>query len=283
MNFKTYRTYCFSLLFVANCFAFSNTETASNNSALASTPVLNTAAAGRNTLSTIRSDKDLLEVVRSANQEVYSSLQSFVCDEEIRRFKGRITGESRRLIDRVTAKVSFENGVEEYTAIRQNDRGLPSLSSLAGAWSTGEFGTLLQQTRQLLKTDSVIFRQYTDLNGVSAAVYGIETGEQDSPWDLQIGARHYRIPFRTEVWVARDSGEIMKITRVSTAMPAGMGISEIHWGVTLSAVELSGKTWLLPKTADYAVMYEGAGRREWNEMVFANYRHYGSEVALRFH
>jgi hypothetical protein len=61
-----------------------------------------------------------------------------------------------------------------------------------------------------------------------------------------------------------------------------MGISELRWSVTLERVDLNGKTWLLPKTGEYDVLYEKTGRREWNLMNFSGYHRYGSEVALRF-
>lgn len=228
------------------------------------------------------SNTELLGLVREANEEVYSNLQSFVCNEQMRRFKGRITGESSRQIDRVTAKVSFENGVERYSEIRQNEHERRAISSLSGAWSTGEFGTLLQQTQQLLRTQAVLFRNYADLDGTPAAVYTFDVSEQDSPWDLDVAGVHYRVPFHTEIWASRTTGQILKLERVSTSIPSGVGISQIRWGVTLQPVELNGKTWLLPKTGAYVVMYEQSGRREWNELSFSDYHRYGAEVALRF-
>ncbi len=224
----------------------------------------------------------LLALVDQANEELYATLQSFVCEEQIRRFEGLLGAESGRQIDTLAVRVSFENGVEHYTQIRQNNHERAAISSLAGAWSTGEFGTLLRQTQHLLQSQPTRFRMYADVEGTPVAVYGVGVSEQDSPWDLEIRAQHYRVPFRTEVYVSRASGQILRIKRVSTSIPSRLGISEIRWGVLLQAVRLNGRMWLLPKTGDYTVLYEGSGRREWNEMKFSNYRRYGSEVALRF-
>jgi len=225
---------------------------------------------------------DLLAKVRVVNDELYSSLQSFVCNEQMQRFEGSLDGDSARHIDTVSTKVSFENGVEHYTDIFQNQQQRASISSVPGAWSEGEFGTLLQQTQILLNVGPVSFRKYTEVNGTPAALYAVNISEQNSPWDLEVERRHYRIPFRTDVWVSRTTGEILKIERVSTTIPRRVGISEIRWGVTLKAVKLDEKTWLLPATGSYAVLYRSTGRREWNEMSFSEYRRYGSEVALRF-
>ena len=227
-------------------------------------------------------DRNLLLKIRQVNDDVFTSLQSFVCNEQIERFRGKAGSGDARPIDTVVAKVSFENGVEHYMDIRQNNRQRPSISSLSGAWSEGEFGTLLRQTQILLKAEPAMFQRYADVNGTSAAIYSFDVSEDDSPWDLEISSKHFRIPFRTDIWVSRDSGQILRIERTSTGVPWQMGISEIRWGVTLEPVEMNGRTWLLPKKGDYAVLYEDSGRREWNEMTFSNYHRYGSEVALRF-
>ena len=183
---------------------------------------------------------------------------------------------NRRFLRRV------QSFLEHYAEIRQNEHERASISNIAGAWSTGEFGTLLLQTQILLKTQPVVFEGNADLDGTAAAIYTVDISEQNSPWDLVIRAEHFRIPFRTKVWVSRATGHVLKIARASMGVPEGKGISGIHWGVTLEPVELNGKTWLLPRTGEYTVLYEQSGRREWNQITFSNYHRYGSEVTLRF-
>lgn len=225
---------------------------------------------------------DLLARARIANDDLYSSLQSFVCEEQIERYKGSLSAANGKRIDTVTTRVSFENGVEHYTDVYRNKRKRAAIEELPGAWSEGEFGTLLRQTQIALKTAPVQFREYTDLEGTPAAIYGVEVTEQNSAWDLLIESSHYRIPFRAEIWLARETGQILKVERTSTWIPSHMGISEIRWGVTLQMRELNGRSWLLPKAADYTVLYEQRGRREWNEMTFSAYRRYSSETSLWF-
>ncbi len=226
--------------------------------------------------------RDLTTLIEKSIEEIYLNLESFVCNEEIRRFRGSIAGAKLRQIDRLTARVSFENGIERYTDVRQNDRERPAFSRLIGAWSTGEYGTLLRQTDQLLRTPRVPFCSDTEIDGTPATLCSIWVLRQETPWDLKVRAHHYRIPFHTDVWVAKASGQILKLERVSTEVPRQMGISEIRWDVSLQTLELNGRTWLLPKTGRYAVLYGASGRSEWNEMTFSNYHRYGSEVSLRF-
>lgn len=231
---------------------------------------------------TAASGLEPLVKVRLANELLYSDLQSFVCNERMDRYKGALGGVEARRIDTVFTKVSFENGVEHYTDVRQNNRSRAQISSISGAWSEGEFGTLLRQTQVLLGSQVVVLQGKTDLNGTATVVYRFEVSEQDSPWNLDVEGTHYHLPFRTDVWVASSSGQILKIERTSMAIPLETKISEVRWSVSLDTVELNGKSWLLPGTGEYEVSYEESHRREWNLMSFSDYRRYGSEVALHF-
>jgi hypothetical protein len=223
-----------------------------------------------------------LERVRAANEQLYSDLESFVCHEQMVRYKGALSGDKAHQIDTVSARVSFENGTERYTEVRQNRQTRLSISAVPGAWSEGEFGTLLRQTELLLRMMPVKYLGDSHIDNTPTAVYAFEVNEQDSPWDLAVGGQHYRIPFRTEVSVARDSGDILDIERTSADVPPQTRISQVRWSVSLAPVDLNGRTWLLPKSGEYAVSYEEAGRREWNLLSFSDYHRYGSEVALRF-
>jgi hypothetical protein len=225
---------------------------------------------------------DLLARARLENELLYTDLQSFVCSEHMDRYQSHLNGEKSRQIDTVNAQVSFENGVENYSDVRQNNRPRPALSSIPGAWSEGEFGTLLRQTRALLSSQPISVQASTDLDGSPAAMYSFDVAGQESPWELAIASKGYRVPFRTNVWVAKTSGQIMKIARVSTAIPPDSGISEIQWSVMLKPVDLDGNKWLLPSSGEYSVLYENTKHREWNTISFSDYRRYASHSVIHF-
>ncbi len=225
---------------------------------------------------------DLLSRAASANQDLYASLQSFVCSELIERYKGRVGSAAVKHIDTVTLDVSFENGAEHYSDIRQKNHTIRDLTSLDGAWSEGEFGTLLQQSEQLLRTQPAVIDGQADLDGVPAVMLHFDVPAADSPWDLEVGGQHYFVPFRTRIWLSEASADILKISRSSTDVPAGLRIAQIDWSVSLSRVDLNGRHWLLPSTGDYQVLYRDGNRREWNSLKFSGYRRYSAEVKLHF-
>ena len=223
-----------------------------------------------------------LDEAISVNVDLYASLESFVCQEQMDRYRGSLSSQTGRRLDVINAKVSLENGSEHYSDLRQKNRSLHDLADLDGAWSEGEFGTLLKQTEQLLRTQHAVFEGEDTIAGSSALIFRLEVPADSSPWDLTVGGQHYKIPFVTRLWIAADSKKILKIVRASTDVPEALRISEIDWAVTLAPVELSGKKWLLPSTGEYQVNYRDTDRREWNEMKFFDYHHYSVEATLRF-
>lgn len=225
---------------------------------------------------------DLLARAQLENELLYTDLKSFICNEQMERYQAHLDGASPHRIDTVYAKLSFENGVENYTDVRQNNRERPGLASLAGAWSEGEFGTLLRQTRALLATQPISEHSETSLSGAPAMLYSFQVSGQDSPWDLTVSAQQYRVPFETKVWVSKSTGQIMQIARTSTAIPPDSGISEIQWTVALKPVDLDGKPWLLPSNGTYSVLYGRTNHREWNVINFSDYHRYTSRSVIHF-
>ncbi len=224
----------------------------------------------------------MLSDIAAANDGLYSSLQSFVCRERIERFAERKRGDQAKHLDTLEAQVSFENGQEHYSDVEREGQHLANLSNVAGAWSEGEFGTLLRQTENLLRSENVHFDGDSRLSEMPVSQLHFEVSQQDSPWDLTVAGRHYRVAFRTEAWLDKSSGEIVKVVRSSTGTIGDTRIAALEWSVTLGPVDLNGRRWLLPKQGTYSVEYANSGRREWNQLSFSNYHRYGSEVALHF-
>jgi hypothetical protein len=156
------------------------------------------------------------------------------------------------------------------------------MASLSGAWSEGEFGSLVRQTNQLLGAEVVSYLVTNTPDGIQVARYAFDVEENESPWQLIVASGEYRLPFETEIWVSSATGQIVRISRRSLSLPAATGITEIVWSVMLQPTRLQGSDWILPSGAEYYVSYAQKSRREWNRITFDHYRRYGAEVALRF-
>lgn len=225
---------------------------------------------------------ELLRKAQTANEDLYSSLRSFVCDESVWRTRENLQATKIRNLDTLTTRVSFENGQEMYSDVRQNNVRRPGLESAGGAWSVGEFGTLLRQTQQLLRTQRVTFQGSGEEGGTAVAYVSFQVSREDSPWSLVVDGRSYKIPFRTQVTLELSTGHILAVKRDATDIPQKLYISEIEWSVEMRPTAMAGGSWLLPADGEYAVSYAESNQRDRNRMAFGNYRRYGSETTLRF-
>jgi hypothetical protein len=105
-------------------------------------------------------EPEFLDKVRAVNEGLYANLESFICSERIERYRGKLGAQSGRQLDTITARVAFEHGAERYSDITERGRSLLGFATLTGAWSQGEFGTLLLQTESLLRTQQIEIRAY---------------------------------------------------------------------------------------------------------------------------
>lgn len=226
---------------------------------------------------------ELLIRGREASSRIYRELSSVVCRERIDRFKGPIADTAGHPVDVITSDVAMEEGIERYSNIRQNDRLRPSISRIGGAWSEGEYSTLLRQTAETLDSDSVIkMGVITRFNGTPAILFPFDVSQSDSNWDFLVRSKHYMLGFHGEVWISQTTGEVLRIRRTANLIPASTGISQVDWSVDFGPSDLDGHSFILPSKATYSVSYPRDQHREWNIISFSNYHHYGVDVTIHY-
>jgi len=226
---------------------------------------------------------DLLLLGREASSRIYREMSSVVCRERIDRFKGSIGDAEGRPVDVITSDVAMEQGAERYSNIRQNDKPRSSISRVGGAWSEGEYSTLLRQTAETLNSDDVIkMGVVTRLGGTPAILFPFDVPQSESNWDFQVRSKHYFLGFHGEVWISQANGEVLRIRRTSNQLPSSLGISQVDWSVDFGSNDLDGHSLILPSKATYSVTYPRDRHREWNVISFSDYHRYGVEITIRY-
>jgi hypothetical protein len=217
----------------------------------------------------------------SASQ-AYEDLKNFVCREDIERFKGNSRNPAGRKLDVITSTVSYDRDAEHYTDIYQNNKPLNQIRGLPGAWSEGEYGTLLGETLKALRSRKIASVASAPLEGSPALVYSFDYSAEDSPWEIEVSGHHYFLPFRGQVWASPVTGAVLRIDRIATNVPEQTGIAGVNWSVSFGTQTADQRPFWLPTKAVYSVSYLDGGRHEWNLIAFSGYRRYGSEVVVRF-
>lgn len=226
--------------------------------------------------------KEAFDRMRNSIRQQYASLKDFTCKEQIERYRGSVRNPRSHKIDVITSQLSYHGDSEHYANIRQNDKPLNEIGSLSGAWSQGEYGTILHETMKALDSRVVTFVSFHDLDGAAAAVYSFDYTATDSPWDISVGGTHYSVPFLCQIWASASTGDVMRIERIAHDVPPSTGISVVNWAAVFGPTSVDGKILWLPAKAIYSVSYLNSDRHDWNQIAFSEYKPVGTNFPKKW-
>ena len=82
-----------------------------------------------------------------------ADLGNIVMHEEISRYTS-LRGKSVK-VDEFDASVEVADGMDSFASLRRNNRPYSAAAQIPGAWSVGEFSTMLRISREVLSRESV--------------------------------------------------------------------------------------------------------------------------------
>jgi hypothetical protein len=226
---------------------------------------------------------DLLARVRESAARCQEGLSNLIFHERIDRYKGSGSDLAGRLVDVINSTVSVGQATEEYTQIYRNKKSIKTIRELPGAWSAGGYHSMLRDVANALNTGAMAEPTFTVLNNAPVAVLGFEiVNGTNSSWEFQSELTHYLLPFHGEVWVSRETGNILRIARKSLLTPPETGIKEVTWIIDFAPADIKGKQFWLPKAGTFSVNYLLDNRREWNLLSLSDFRHFEAESVVTY-
>lgn len=207
-----------------------------------------------------------------------SSLGSIVMHEEITRYD-RLRSKARR-IDEFEALVEMTDGADGIQQLTRNGRPWSSAAQIPGAWSFGEFSTLLRISREALEGPSARLARPSDGDpDVLVATFHIPASS--ARWFVKIGSHTWWLDFEGEIRMSAATGEVREISWTSAPLARDADVDQIRRTVRFAPMEVGGEMYVLPEYAEYRVVHSG-GHVEWNTAQFKNPARYGSRVSIEF-
>ena len=128
-----------------------------------------------------------IEKARDVAESFSETLPNYICQQFTARFINTSHITSWQAQDVVSAEVIYENGRESYRNLAINGKAVKKgMEELSGAWSTGEFGTLL---RDLFSPSTAaefhLRRDSATIAGMAAAIYDYQVKRENSHWRVQ--------------------------------------------------------------------------------------------------
>jgi hypothetical protein len=228
--------------------------------------------------------KQLLNEMRQYASNYTDNLPNFLCAQVTRRYAGLNGDEPNRLMDTVTARLSYNEGREDYKVYLVNDRVVnTSIDKLGGAVSTGEFGSLMKDVFDPASQADFGWDHWGRLRGQNLAVfnYFIDSGHSHFQLDYDRGAQRIVTAYKGLIYADQYTGAIYRITFNAVDVPPGFPIRKAQTTLDYDFVDIGGNKYLVPLKAK-VLMHTTDNVNTRNEEEFTLYRKFGTESNIVF-
>lgn len=227
---------------------------------------------------------DLLIVrAREAAGTYGESLPNYIAQQFTARFVSVTHTPSWQPQDVVSAEVIYENGRERYRNLAVNGKGTKkSMEELGGAWSTGEFGTVLLDLFSPATAADFRRRQDASIAGRPAVVYDFTVNQPHSHWIVKVPSQSVRPAYAGTIWVDKDTAHVLRIEMQARRMPSAFPLDTVESAVDYQFVRIAAREYLLPVRAETLSCIRGTNNCSKNQIDFRNYHKYVGESTIVF-
>jgi hypothetical protein len=228
-------------------------------------------------------DDDLIRRATDAALEFTEGLPSYVCQEMVTRYQGEGKPTRWSALDIVTMNVVYENGKEDYRDIKVNGKPKKTLEETGGAWSTGEFGTVLIDLFSPATAADFVFQHESRVNGIAARLYDFSVDKEHSHWSIHMGSQSYDPPYKGSVWIDPKTSRVMRIEMQAYGFPGSFPTDHAESATDYQYIRLGdAKQYLLPTHAETLTCQRGTDFCSRNAIDFRNYHKYTGESSITF-
>ena len=226
----------------------------------------------------------LIRKATDAALDFTEGLPAYVCEERMSRYQSETRPARFQFIDNLTMTVVDENGKDRYSDLKINGRTTTkSLEESGGAYSTGDFGTVLIDL--FSPATSAYFRYQRDSRsaGIMAKVYDFDVKRENSHWDVKVGSQSYSPAYRGSVWIDPQTGRVLRIEKEGYNLPESFPVDHVESATDYQYTRLGdAKQYLLPVHAENLMCQRGSDICSKIVIDFANYHKYTGESTITF-
>ncbi len=209
-------------------------------------------------------------------------LPDFICTQVTRRYVDPTGLEFWQQQDTLTARLTYFEQKEEYKLLLVNgvltDR---PYESLAGATSTGEFGSLMREIFEPETEAAFRWERWATLRGRRVHVFAYRVAQPRSKWRVSYERTQEITPaYQGLIYVDRDTLTVMRITLEAAEIPPAFPIQQASTVLDYDYTNIGGREYVLPLRA-VVRMRKGKFLTK-NEVEFRLYRKFEAEAIITF-
>jgi len=223
---------------------------------------------------------DLITRARHAAFEFSQQLPNFLCDEYVLRYTSETKPPNWKLRDRVQLELMYIGGKEDYRNIRRNGKPLKKGSPEdSGAWSTGEFGSILLSIMSRNSAAKFTPKGPSTAAGLTADVYNYRIEKANSNWEIRFGTT-VKPAYTGSLWIDPKTARTLRIEMSTRELPPNYDFDLVESTVDYGWVLISGEKYLLPTRSENLSCRTGTYLCSKNEIEFRNYRKFTTESQI---
>lgn len=225
-----------------------------------------------------------IEKAREQAATFTESLPNYVCQEQMARFASQTHIVNWQPLDIVSTEVIYENGKEHYRKLAVNGKPTKKkIEELGGAWSTGEFGTVLVDVLSPATAADFRFRRRARVANREAYVFDLDVDHEHSHWHVE-GPSQYILPaYRGSIWIDKETSRVLRIEMLAYSIPEEFPFDKVESATDYEFVRIGGdREFLLPVHAETLTCQRGTNICSRNVIDFRNYHKYAGEAEIKF-
>jgi hypothetical protein len=226
----------------------------------------------------------LIRKTADAAMDFTESLPDYVCQEFMARYQSISNPASWQALDIVGANVIYEKGKEDYRDVTINGKAVKkNIDQLEGAWSTGEFGTMLIDLFSPATAAEFHYVRESRSGGVNAKVYNFSVARERSHWQITFASQTYDPPYKGSVWIDPATSRVLRIEMQAYGFPDEFPTDHVESATDYQYTRLGDtKQYLLPVHAENLSCQRGSNYCSRNVIDFRNYHKYSGESTISF-
>ena len=224
----------------------------------------------------------VIEKARVAADTFSEHLPNYVCKEFMARFASMSHPVDWRPLDVVSTEVVYEGGKESYRNVQVNGKARKSLEDTGGAWSTGEFATILRDILSPWTAAEFHPRRDALIAGMTAKVYDFRVERMNSHWHVQVAAQSINPAYKGALWIDPKSGRVLRIEMQARSLPEEFPLDTVESAVDYENVRIGEGMFLLPAHAESLSCQRGTSNCSRNVIDFRNYHKFNSDTSITF-
>ena len=228
-------------------------------------------------------DDPIVEKAKQATVSFTEKLPNYVCKEFMARYESTRQPADWQALDVVSTDIIYEAGKESYRNIAVNGKPFQKgMEQMSGAWSTGEFGTMLLDLFAPWTAAEFRLRRRATVAGVETRVYDFEVDRQHSHWHVLVASQSMMPAYKGSVWIEPATGKVLRLEMRARALPEKFPVDTVESAVDYDSVMIGGKKFLLPVHAETLACERGTSNCSRNAIDFRNYHKFESNSDITF-